>query len=173
MSGVLYGEDVNDRAFSMRIMCIDLGTKTIGMAVSDPMGITAQPVSTIRRKALAADIAELVRTAREREVELIVVGLPVNMDGTEGPRALQTRKFVERLKQQTELPIEFWDERMSTAAVTRVLIDADVSREKRKASVDKLAASYILQGYLDNRRRQKHNGSAQGTDGGHNGHGLP
>jgi len=139
----------------MRIMCIDLGTKTIGMAVSAPMGLTAQPVSTIRRKALAADIAELLRTASEREVERIVVGLPINMNGTEGPRALQTRRFVERLKEHTLLPVEFWDERMSTAAVTRVLIDADVSREKRKASVDKLAASYILQGYLDNRRRRR------------------
>ncbi|MBI5886637.1 MAG: Holliday junction resolvase RuvX [Deltaproteobacteria bacterium] len=157
----------------MRIMCIDLGTKTIGMAVSDSMGLTAQPVSTIRRKAIEADIAELIGIAREREVERIVVGLPVNMDGTEGPAALATRRFVERLKGHTELPIEFWDERMSTAAVTRVLIDADVSREKRKASVDKLAASYILQGYLDNRRRQKHNGSAQGADGSNNGHGCP
>lgn len=147
--------DCNDRLYSMRIMCIDLGTKTIGMAVSDPMGLTAQPVSTIRRKALAADIAELLRTASEREVERIVVGLPINMNGTEGPRALQTRRFVERLKEHTLLPVEFWDERMSTAAVTRVLIDADVSREKRKASVDKLAASYILQGYLDNRRRRR------------------
>lgn len=139
----------------MRIMCIDLGTKTIGMAISDPMGLTAQPVSTIRRKSTEADIAGLIRTAEEREVELIVVGLPINMDGTEGPRAEATRRFVERLEAMTELPIEFRDERLSTVAVTRVLIDADVSREKRKGCVDKLAASYILQGYLDDHRRRR------------------
>jgi len=136
-------------------MCIDLGTKTIGMAISDPMGLTAQPVSTIRRKSTEADIAGLIRTAEEREVELIVVGLPINMDGTEGPRAEATRRFVERLEAMTELPIEFRDERLSTVAVTRVLIDADVSREKRKGCVDKLAASYILQGYLDDHRRRR------------------
>lgn len=145
----------NDRHRSMRIMCIDLGTKTIGLAVSDPMGLTAQPVTTLRRKAVEKDIEEVVKAAMEREVALIVVGMPINMDGTEGPRAHQTRKFAERLMAATALPIEFWDERLSTAAVTRVLIDADVSRAKRKESVDKLAAAYILQGYLDSQMRMR------------------
>lgn len=134
-------------------MCIDLGTKTIGLAVSDPMGLTAQPVTTLRRHAVEKDVDEVVKAAAEREVDRIVVGLPINMDGTEGVRARHTRQFAERLKAATPLPVEFWDERLSTVAVTRVLIDADVSRAKRKACVDKLAAAYILQGYLDSQTR--------------------
>lgn len=133
----------------MRIMGLDLGSKTIGMAISDPMGITAQPVGTIRRRATDKDIAEVLKTAAEREVTGIVIGMPVNMDGTEGNRSLETRRFIDRLRGATALPIETWDERLSTVAVTRVLIDGDVSRVKRKGAVDKLAASYILQGYLD------------------------
>lgn len=139
----------------MRIMCIDLGTKTIGLAVSDPMGVIALPVTTLRRKAVEKDIEEVVKAASEREVVLIIVGMPINMDGSEGARARQTRKFAERLKAATALPVEFWDERLSTAAVTRVLIDADVSRAKRKDAVDKLAAAYILQGYLDSQMRTR------------------
>ncbi|OGQ59306.1 MAG: Holliday junction DNA helicase RuvA [Deltaproteobacteria bacterium RIFCSPLOWO2_02_FULL_53_8] len=137
----------------MRIMGIDLGSKTIGLAVSDQMGLTAQPVTTLRRKAVQDDVEDVVKAALQLDVEFIVIGMPVNMNGTEGPAAGQTRKFAERLKAATTLPIEFWDERLSTAAVTRVLIDADVSRVKRKESVDKLAAAYILQGYLDRQAR--------------------
>lgn len=137
----------------MRIMCLDLGTKTIGLAVSDPTGMIAQPLLTLRRKATETDIGEVIKVASEQGVELIVIGMPVNMDGTEGARALQTRRFADRLRAEAALPVEFWDERLSTVAVTRVLIDADVSREKRKNSVDKLAAAYILQGYLDSQSR--------------------
>ncbi|MBI5561661.1 MAG: Holliday junction resolvase RuvX [Deltaproteobacteria bacterium] len=136
----------------MRFMGLDVGTKTIGVAVSDPMGLTAQPVETIRRISAEADAAEVLRMASGRGVESIVVGMPVNMDGTEGTRAAATRRFMERLKEKTAVPVLAWDERLSTAAVTRVLIEGGISRAKRKEAVDKLAASYILQGYLDSLR---------------------
>ena len=128
---------------------LDLGTKTIGVAVSDPDRRLATGVETIQRKAFKADAARLFEIATERATVGFVLGLPINMDGSEGPRAQSTRAFARNLAQLTELPIALWDERLSTAAVERALIAADMSRARRKAVIDQHAATYILQGALD------------------------
>jgi putative Holliday junction resolvase len=128
---------------------LDLGTKTIGVAVSDPDRRLAAGVETIARKAFQADAARLLMLAAERQAVGLVLGLPINMDGSEGPRAQSTRAFARNLARLTELPIAFWDERLSTAAVERELIAADVSRAKRAAVIDQHAAVFILQGALD------------------------
>ena len=128
---------------------LDLGTKTIGVATSDPDRRLATGVETIMRKAFASDAQRVLTLARERKVVAIVLGLPINMDGSEGPRAQSARAFARNLAKQTELPIALWDERLSTAAVERDLIAADASRAKRKAIIDQHAAAYILQGALD------------------------
>ncbi len=128
---------------------LDLGTKTIGVAVSDPDRRVAAPVETIARKRFGVDAQRLLALAAERRATGFVLGLPINMDGTEGPRAQATRAFARNLAALTELPIALWDERLSTAAVERVLIEADASRAKRKAVIDQHAAAYILQGALD------------------------
>ena len=128
---------------------LDLGTKTIGVAVSDPDRRVAAPVETIARKRFASDAQRILALAAERRVAGCVLGLPVNMDGSEGPRAQATRAFARNLARLTELPIALWDERLSTAAVERALIAADASRAKRKAVIDQHAATYILQGALD------------------------
>jgi len=128
---------------------LDLGTKTIGVAASDPDRRLAAPVETIARKRFAADADRVLKLAAERNAAGIVLGLPVNMDGSEGPRAQSTRAFARNLAALTELPIALWDERLSTAAVERALIEADASRAKRKAVIDQHAAAYILQGALD------------------------
>jgi putative holliday junction resolvase len=128
---------------------LDLGTKTIGVAVSDPDRRLATPVETIARKRFGDDAARLFALAGERRVVGFVLGLPINMDGSEGPRAQATRAFARNLAKLTELPIALWDERLSTAAVERALIEADVSRDRRKAVIDQHAAAYILQGALD------------------------
>ena len=128
---------------------LDLGTKTIGVAVSDPDRRIAAPVETIARKRFASDAERILTLAAERRAIGCVLGLPINMDGTEGPRAQATRAFARNLAKLTELPIALWDERLSTAAVERALIAADASRAKRKAVIDQHAAAYILQGALD------------------------
>jgi putative Holliday junction resolvase len=128
---------------------LDLGTKTIGVATSDPDRRLATGVETIARKAFTADAQRLLALAAERKAVAFVLGLPINMDGSEGPRAQSTRAFARNLARLTELPIAFWDERLSTAAVERGLIAADVSRQKRAAVIDQHAAMYILQGALD------------------------
>jgi putative Holliday junction resolvase len=128
---------------------LDLGTKTIGVAVSDPDRRVAAGVETIARKNFTTDAARLLALASERRAVGIVLGLPINMDGSEGPRAQSTRAFARNLSNLTELPIGFWDERLSTAAVERELIAADASRAKRAAVIDQHAAVYILQGALD------------------------
>ena len=128
---------------------LDLGTKTIGVAASDPDRRLATPVETIARKGFGLDAERLFELAAERRAVGFVLGLPVNMDGTEGPRAQATRAFARNLAKLTALPIALWDERLSTAAVERALIEADVSRDKRKAVIDQHAAAYILQGALD------------------------
>jgi putative holliday junction resolvase len=128
---------------------LDLGTKTIGVAASDPDRRLATPVETIARKRFGDDATRLLVLAGERRAAGFVLGLPVNMDGSEGPRAQATRAFARNLAKLTELPIALWDERLSTAAVERALIEADVSRAKRKAVIDQHAAAYILQGALD------------------------
>jgi putative Holliday junction resolvase len=128
---------------------LDLGTKTIGVAVCDPDRKLAAGVTTIARKNFSADARVLLALAAERAAVGFVLGLPINMDGTEGPRAQSTRAFARNLAQRTELPIALWDERLSTAAVERALIAADASRAKRAAVIDQHAAAYILQGALD------------------------
>ena len=128
---------------------LDLGTKTIGVATSDPDRRLATTVETVARKTFTADAARILALAAERNAAGFVLGLPVNMDGSEGPRAQSTRAFARNLARLTELPIALWDERLSTAAVERALIAADVSRAKRKAVIDQHAATYILQGALD------------------------
>lgn len=128
---------------------LDLGTKTIGVAVSDPSRRLAAPVVTIARARFADDAADLLKLAEERRAVGFVLGLPLNMDGSEGPRAQATRAFARNLAKLTALPIALWDERLSTVAVERALIAADASRRKRKAVIDQHAAAYILQGALD------------------------
>ena len=135
-----------------KLVGLDLGTKTIGVAVSDGMRYTATPLETIARTKFTADAARLLELVAENAAVGLVLGLPLNMDGSEGPRAQSTRAFARNLAQKTDLPILFWDERLSTSAVTRMLIEADTRRDKRAEVVDKLAASYILQGFLDRLR---------------------
>src|SRR5438094_2080470 len=128
---------------------LDLGTKTIGVAVSDPDRRLATGVETIQRKAFKADAARLLAISGERNAVGFVLGLPINMDGGEGPRAQSTRAFARNFAQRTDVPIALWDERLSTAAVERALIAADASRKRRAAVIDQHAAAYILQGALD------------------------
>lgn len=128
---------------------LDLGTKTIGVAASDPDRRLATAVETIARQAFTADAQRLLTLAAERRAVGFVLGLPINMDGSEGPRAQSTRAFARNLARLTALPIAFWDERLSTAAVERDLIEMDVSRRKRAAVIDQHAAAFILQGALD------------------------
>lgn len=128
---------------------LDLGSKTIGIAICDPARMVASPIETIMRKKFTPDAARMLEVAASRKCVGIVLGLPVNMDGSEGPRVQSTRAFARSLSGVTDLPIGFWDERLSTAAVERMLISFDASRKRRDEIVDKLAAAYILQGALD------------------------
>ena len=137
---------------SGRIMGLDLGTKTIGVAVSNGMRYSATPLETIKRTKFTADAIRLDQLIAENAIVAIILGLPLNMDGSEGPRVQSTRAFARSLAQRITLPIAFWDERLSTSAVTRMMIDADLRRDRRAEVVDKLAASYILQGALDRLR---------------------
>ncbi len=132
-----------------RLFGLDLGTKTIGIAVSDAGLRIASPLTTIVRKKFTPDAEALIALAARQNAGGLVVGLPINMDGSEGPRAQSTRAFVRNLRPLTPLPVIFWDERLSTAAVTRTLLEADASRRRRDEVVDKMAASFILQGFLD------------------------
>jgi putative holliday junction resolvase len=131
---------------------LDLGEKTIGVAVSDLFLTVATPLHTIRRRKFTLDAEEVLRVARERSLGGLILGLPRNMDGTEGPRCQTTRAFARNLSRLTELPITFWDERLSTVAAERALIEADTSRKRRKEVIDHVAAAYILQGALDRMR---------------------
>src|SRR6266498_4985509 len=128
---------------------LDLGTKTIGVAASDPDRRLATAVETIARKTFSADAARLLALAAERQAAAFVLGLPINMDGSEGPRAQSTRAFARNFAKLTDLPIGLWDERLSTAAVERGLIEADMSRARRAEVIDQHAAAFILQGALD------------------------
>jgi putative Holliday junction resolvase len=135
------------------LMGLDLGAKTIGLAISDIGRQIASPLKTIARTKFTADAKDMLAAATEHQIAGLVLGLPLNMDGSEGPRAQATRAFVRSLSQLTDLPVLLWDERLSTAAVTRTLIDADTSRKRRDVLVDKMAAAFILQGALDRMRR--------------------
>ncbi|MBO8169112.1 MAG: Holliday junction resolvase RuvX [Thermoanaerobacteraceae bacterium] len=136
----------------MRIMGLDVGDKTIGVAVSDSLGLTAQGVTTVKLVDDGRHWRQLEELCREYTVDRIVVGLPKNMDGSLGPRAEKVHRFAEQLAQKMGLPVETWDERLSTVAAERVLLEADMSRRKRKGVIDKMAAVIILQGYLDAHR---------------------
>jgi putative Holliday junction resolvase len=128
---------------------LDLGTKTIGVSVSDSLRSVATPLSTIRREKFTLDVAQLLKITDAREIKGIVLGLPMNMDGSEGPRCQSTRAFARNLEKLTPLPITFWDERLSTVAAERAMLEADMSRKRRAEVIDHVAAGYILQGALD------------------------
>lgn len=128
---------------------LDLGTKTIGFAVSDSFRSVASPITTIRRSKFTEDVAQLLKLCAEREIAGLVIGLPRNMDGSEGPRAQSTRAFVRNLAKLSPLPVAYWDERLSTVAAERALLEGDTSRKKRAEVIDQVAAGYILQGALD------------------------
>lgn len=132
-----------------RVLGIDLGSKTIGLALSDTSRTIASPLETIRRSKFSKDSNRLLELCATHDIGAIILGLPLSMDGTEGPRVQSTRAFARNIAGVIDLPIAFWDERLSTAAVTRTLLEADRSRKRRAELVDKMAAAYILQGALD------------------------
>ena len=153
MSDEEYANPLANIPATGRIMGLDLGTKTIGVAISDGMRYSATPLETIKRTKFTADAIRLDELIEQNAIVAIILGLPLNMDGSEGPRVQSTRAFARSLAQRITLPIAFWDERLSTSAVTRMMIEADLRRDRRAEVVDKLAASYILQGALDRLRR--------------------
>lgn len=136
----------------MRILGLDVGEKTIGVAVSDLMGWTAQGLMVVRRRSLEEDFAALRELVAEYQVEKFVVGMPRRTDGSYGPEAEKIYQFAEQLEREFALPVEYWDERFSTAAAERILLEGDVSRAKRRKVIDKVAAAVILQAYLDSKR---------------------
>lgn len=131
------------------LLGLDLGEKTIGVALSDRRRSVATPLETLRRAKFTVDAERLLGIAAKREAAGLVLGLPLNLDGSEGPRAQSTRAFARNLARLTGLPIAFWDERLSTVAAERALIEADTSRARRRELIDHVAAAYILQGALD------------------------
>ena len=134
-------------------MGLDVGSRTIGVAISDELGLTAQPLNTIRRKSKQEDVKAIKEIIAEFEIAKIVVGLPKNMDGTLGKQAETMFRWIKDVQEELKVPMITWDERLSTVAASRVLLEADLSREKRKKVIDKLAAVLILQGYLDKTRK--------------------
>jgi len=140
----------------MRTMGLDVGTHTIGIAISDELGLTAQGLKTLKRKSTQDDLREIVTIIDQFEINKIVVGLPKNMNGTLGKQAESVLRWTEVLKDKAQLPVVTWDERLSTVGASKVLLEADLSRRKRKKVIDKLAAVLILQGYLDQSRRTDH-----------------
>ena len=138
----------------MRIMGLDIGSHNIGVAVSDELGITAQGLKTIRRKSKEDDLREIIRIINQFQVAKIVVGLPKSMNGTLGKQAEMVFQWIKTLKEKINLPVATWDERFSTIEASRVLLEADLSRKKRKKAIDKLAAVLILQGYINRGRNQ-------------------
>ncbi|MDG0985539.1 MAG: Holliday junction resolvase RuvX [Planktomarina sp.] len=149
-------EDIGElmtRAHASRSwMGLDLGTKTIGVAVSDRLLSSASPLHTIRREKFSKDAEALLQIIESRDIAAIILGLPRNMDGSEGPRCQSTRAFARNLTRLTDLPIGYWDERLSTVAAERALLEADTSRKRRAEVIDHVAAGYILQGALDRAR---------------------
>jgi putative Holliday junction resolvase len=139
----------------MKILGLDVGSKTIGVAVSDELGIIAQGVTTLKRKGVNHDITQLLKLIEEQRAEKVVVGLPKNMNGSLGQSAKMVLTLLEELENSVDIPVIAWDERLSTVAAERALLEADMSRKKRKKVIDKVAALIILQGYLDNQKRMK------------------
>lgn len=152
-------DDIEDFADALPPMAalvgLDFGEKTIGVAVSDRIGAVASPLETIRRKKFMLDSQRLMEICAKRDIGALVLGLPRNMDGSEGPRCQSTRAFARNLSRVTDLPIGFWDERLSTVAAERALLEADTTRKRRAEVIDHVAASYILQGALDRLRHMK------------------
>jgi putative Holliday junction resolvase len=140
----------------MRIMGLDIGSHTIGIAISDELGMTAQGLKTIRRRSMGEDLQEMMVIIDEYKIEKIVVGLPKNMDGTLGKQAEIVFQWITDVKKKIHLPVVTWDERLSTVGASKILLEADLSRKKRKKVIDKLAAVLILQGYLDQIRNRNH-----------------
>ncbi len=136
----------------MRALGLDLGTKTIGLSVSDELGITAQGLTTLERRGPRKDLEALAERVTEFTIDRFVIGLPLNMDGSEGPRAEFTRKFGTTLEEATKLPVIYWDERLTSVAAHRALSEVGASRKKRKEVIDQVAAVLILQGWLDSQR---------------------
>lgn len=136
-----------------RLLGLDVGTKTIGMALSDVTRSIATPYETIRRTKFTEDVKLIFKAIEANGVGAVVIGLPINLDGSEGPRAQSTRAFARNLASRVDRPLAFWDERLSTAAVERHLIEADASRKRRAEVIDRMAAAYILQGALDQLKR--------------------
>ncbi len=132
-----------------RILALDPGTKRIGVALSDELGWTAQPLETYERRSVAADVAHIQQLVDRHQVKRIVMGFPVRLDGTLGPAALQVQEFIGQLKHIITIPIVVWDERMTTKAAEEILIQANMSRRKRKGTVDRVAAAILLQSYLE------------------------
>jgi putative Holliday junction resolvase len=132
-----------------RLLGLDVGTKTIGLALSDVERRVASPLETIRRTKFSADAQRLLEIAAKQGVAALVIGLPINMDGSEGPRAQSVRGFARNIRSLTHMPLAFWDERLSTSAAERALLEADLSRKRRSELIDKTAAALILQGALD------------------------
>ena len=152
-------EDFAEALVPMRALAgLDLGTKTIGVAVSDNFLTVATPLETVKRKKFGVDAARLLEIAAERDLGGFVLGLPRNMDGSEGPRCQSTRAFARNLSRLTDLPIGFWDERLSTVAAERALLEADTSRARRAEVIDHVAAGYILQGVMDRLGHLKRDG---------------
>lgn len=151
-SGVTLRSALDSISADRRLMGLDLGSKTIGVATSDRTRTIATPIETIERKKFTADAERLMAIAAAENIGVIVLGLPVNMDGSEGPRCQSTRAFARNFARLSPVPIVYWDERLSTAAVERMLIQADASRAKRDQVIDKLAAAWILQAALDSLR---------------------
>ena len=133
----------------MRILGLDVGSKTIGVAVSDPLGFTAQGITTIRRTNKEKDLEEIKKFCDEYKAETIVIGLPKNMNGTIGPSGEIIMAFGKLIEEELKVQIKFWDERLTTVAAHKAMLEADLSRSKRKKIVDKIASTFILQGYLD------------------------
>ncbi len=133
----------------MRVMGLDIGSKTIGIAVSDPLGLTAQGLTTIYRRNLDTDLAVLKKLTEQYSVKQLVVGLPRNMNGSYGPQAALVRNFAGKIKQKLNLPLCYYDERLTSVAADKVLLEADLSRKSRRKVIDQVAATIILQGFLD------------------------
>lgn len=134
-----------------RLVALDVGDATIGVASSDEMNITANPIVTIRRSnSIKSDLREVVALLNELQAEKVIVGIPLNQNGEEGPQAAKVRDFYDRLARRIEIPVELWDERFSTCEAQQMLIECDISREKRRKVIDKMAAAVILQSYMDN-----------------------
>ncbi len=138
-----------------RVMALDVGEATVGVALGDPLGIAAHPLLTLRRRGLAADLRALADLIRQHEVDRVVVGLPLRLAGDAGPAARQAEAFAESLRCATDVVVEMWDERLTSVQAQRALLEADLSRRRRRDVIHQVAAALILQGYLDRRRQEE------------------